>query len=302
MKKNKAIIILGPTAIGKSSLGIKLAQKYNGEIISGDSMQVYRNLDIGTAKVTIDEQQLVKHHLIDITDVTKRYTVKDFQEQSEKLIEQINSSGKIPIIVGGTGFYLNALVQGMNLGGEGESSQELRFKLEQYSLEWLMNKLKEVDPETAKTIDSNNKRRIIRAIEVFEQTGNKISDQEDSINDKNEFLIVGLTDNRESIYERINNRVEDMFSEGLEEEARQLYEIKETVPQAKTGIGYKELFGYFDGEYDLTEAKRLIQRNTRHFAKRQLTYFRNQMKVNWVEISDDKFSQNIEEIINKFIK
>lgn len=300
MKKNKVVIILGPTAIGKSDLGIELAQLFNGEIISGDSMQVYRGLDIGTAKVSKKEQQLVKHHLIDIVDVTEPYTVKDFQAQSEMLIDQISNDNKLPIVVGGTGFYLNALIKGMSLGGDEDTSNDLRSDLEKHDKTWLMNKLSEIDPKAADNIDSDNTRRIIRAIEVYEMTGKSIFEQIDNTNPNNEYLVIGLTDDRENIYTRINRRVDKMLETGLIEEAKKLYEIRDNVPQAKTGIGYKELFGYFNEEYDLLEADRLIKRNTRRFAKRQLTYFKNQMDVEWFEISQDNYFDEISEKVEKF--
>ncbi|MGR3741634.1 tRNA (adenosine(37)-N6)-dimethylallyltransferase MiaA [Companilactobacillus sp. DQM5] len=302
MKKNKVIIILGPTAIGKSDLGIKLAQKYSGEIISGDSMQVYKGLDIGTAKVSKKEQEIIQHYLIDICDVTQRYTVKKFQEQSQEFIEQISSKNKIPIIVGGTGFYLNALVEEMNLGGDKENSIELRNKLLLHDKKWLQEKLSNIDPLAYKTIDINNTRRVIRAIEVFETTGQSIVNQKNNKKNNNEYLLIGLSDNRDHIYDRINKRVDLMFDNGLVKEARKLYDIRDQVPQAKTGIGYKELFGYFDGIYSIEEAKRLVQRNTRRFAKRQLTYFKNQMDVNWFLISEKEYIEKIENTIDNFLK
>lgn len=304
-KKNKSIIILGPTAIGKSSLGIDLAKTFNGEVISGDSMQVYRHLDIGTAKVTEDEQKLVKHHLIDICDVTQRYTVKNFQEQAEILISELNNNNTVPFIVGGTGFYLNALIQGMNLGGGESNDFNVRLKYEdllsKYGKDWLFEELKKIDPEAASRIEINNTRRVIRALEVNELSGNKFSEQENS-ESENEYLVVGLTDDREKIYDRINSRVDLMIKEGLLTEAKWLYDRREETPQAKNGIGYKELFEYFEGNIDLEEAVRLIKRNTRRFAKRQLTYFKNQMNANWFEISSKGYKEEISSVVNEFLK
>lgn len=303
MKKNKVIVILGPTAIGKSDLGIKLALKFNGEIISGDSMQVYKGLDIGTAKISKQEQELVKHYLIDICEVTESYSVKNFQTQANDLIEQISSSNHLPIIVGGTGFYLNALIKGMNLGGDdGTSESDLRTKLGQKNTSELYELLKKEDPQSAASIDAKNKRRLIRAIEVNQLTSQTFSNQVDQPNENNEFLLIGLTDEREKIYQRINSRVDIMFEQGLEAEARKLYANKDQVPQAQMGIGYKELFGYFKDEYPLAEAERLIKRNTRRFAKRQMTYFNNQMSVEWFDIGASDYLEKIEKKVNLFLE
>lgn len=303
MKKNKVIVILGPTAIGKSDLGIQLALKYNGEIISGDSMQVYKGLDIGTAKISKQEQALVKHYLIDICEVTESYSVKNFQAQANELIEKISSSDHLPIIVGGTGFYLNALIKEMNLGGDDEIRESnLRNELEKKSTSELYELLKKEDPQSATTIDAKNKRRLIRAIEVNKLTNQTFSNQVDQPNENNEFLLIGLTDVREKIYERINSRVDAMFEQGLEAEAKTLFNNKDQVPQAQMGIGYKELFGYFEGHYPLKEAERLIKRNTRRFAKRQMTYFNNQMIVDWFDIGTDNYLEKIEKKINLFLE
>lgn len=304
-KKNKVIVILGPTAIGKSALGIKLAQQVNGEVISGDSMQVYRHLDIGTAKVSIEEQNLVKHHLIDICDVSQRYTVKNFQDQANDLIVELKKNNKIPIIVGGTGFYLNALVQGMNLGGEEPEIMDIREKYENLlknkGKEWLYEKLKNIDYKAAEKIEINNTRRVIRALEVNELGKTKFSEQVNG-GSENEYLLIGLFDDRAEIYNRINNRVDLMIQQGLLEEAKWLYDRRESVPQAKNGIGYKELFAYFDGDIDLDESIRLLKRNTRRFAKRQLTYFRNQMDAKWFDISDEKLVDKVFKEVNYFLK
>ncbi|MDO1605571.1 tRNA (adenosine(37)-N6)-dimethylallyltransferase MiaA [Lactobacillus sp. YT155] len=303
MKKNKVIVILGPTAIGKSDLGIKLALKYNGEIISGDSMQVYKGLDIGTAKISKQEQELVKHYLIDICEVTESYSVKNFQAQANDLIEQISASDHLPIVVGGTGFYLNALIKGMHLGGDdGISETALRAELEQKNTSELYELLKENDPQSAATIDAKNKRRLIRAIEVNQLTNQTFSNQVDQPNENNEFLLIGLTDDREKVYQRINSRVDAMFEQGLEAEAKMLFNKKEQVPQAQMGIGYKELFGYFEEEYPLEEAERLIKRNTRRFAKRQMTYFNNQMSVDWFDIRASNYLEKIEKKVNLFLE
>ncbi|WP_334351861.1 tRNA (adenosine(37)-N6)-dimethylallyltransferase MiaA [Companilactobacillus sp. HBUAS56257] len=301
----KVIAIVGPTAVGKSALGLKLAKKYNSEIISGDSMQIYRNLDIGTAKDSPEELKAVPHHLVDICDPDIRYTVKDFQVRAKKIITDLNDQGKVPFVVGGTGFYLSSLINNLNLGGKADSDDKLRQKLQTMAdngeILDLQQRLKSEDPLAYEKIDVENPRRLIRAIEVFETTGQSIADQRNG-DQWAEFYLIGLTDDRPRLYERINQRVDKMIKMGLLDEARYVFDHRESFVQAKNAIGYKELFPYFEGKSTLENCLDEIKKNSRHFAKRQFTYFRNQMDVDWYNISDDNnYQKKIEDNIEKFV-
>ncbi|PMD73419.1 tRNA (adenosine(37)-N6)-dimethylallyltransferase MiaA [Companilactobacillus nuruki] len=301
----KVVAIVGPTAVGKSALGLKLAKKFDGEIISGDSMQIYRRLDIGTAKDSQQELLEVPHHLVNICDADQRYTVKDFQSKARQVITELNSKKKLPLVVGGTGFYLSSLINNLNLGGKSTSDKTIRdelIKLEQAgNLKELQNILKKEDPLAFQKIDIENSRRLIRAIEVIRTTGKSIAEQNNGMKWA-DFYLIGLTDERSKLYDRINKRVDKMVSLGLLDEARYVYDHQDIFPQAKNGIGYKELFPYFDGQADLDECLSEVKKNSRHFAKRQFTYFRNQMDVDWYNISDDKnYQEMIEKNIIEFI-
>lgn len=291
--KSKTLMIVGPTAVGKTALSIKLAKAYHGEIISGDSMQIYRHLDIGTSKVTPEEMAGVPHHLIDICDIQERYTVHDFQRQANYWIQDIEQRQKLPIIVGGTGFYLKALQSNLNLGDQAytQTNAQTRQKWTTYydtvgpKAAW--TRLQKQDPISADKIPMANKRRIVRALEVVNETGQLFSKQAQTPNDL-DCLVIGLNTERQFLYDRINQRVDEFMTQGLLEEARWLYERRAEDMQASKGIGYKELFLYFEGTLSLDEAVALIKRNSRRYAKRQLTYFRNQMTVHWF----DAFSEN----------
>ena len=297
----KVVAIVGPTAVGKSALGLKLAQKFNGEIISGDSMQIYKKLDIGTAKDTPEELQAVPHHLVDICDASERYTVKDFQQKARQIITDLSKEQKLPLVVGGTGFYLSSLVNNLNLGGKSDSDPSLRKQLmtieQAGGIDQLQKMLQTIDPKAFNEIDIDNSRRLIRAIEVMKTTGKSITEQNNG-EKWADFYLVGLTDERQKLYGRINQRVDTMAQNGLIDEAKYVYDHRDEFPQASKGIGYKELYPYFDGTADLETCLSEIKKNSRHFAKRQFTYFRNQMDVDWYNISDDK---NYQEIIEKNI-
>jgi len=300
----KVVAIVGPPAVGKSALGLKLAKKFNGEIISGDSMQIYRNLDIGTAKDSPQELAEVKHHLVDICDADQRYTVKDFQAKAKTIITDLSADNKLPLVVGGTGFYLSSLVNNLNLGGKKDDNkyrQELVELEKSGRIDKLQAILKDEDPLAYQKIDIENTRRLIRAIEVIRSTGKSITEQNNG--DKwADFYLVGLTDDRPKLYQRINDRVDKMVQMGLLDEAKYVYNNRDKFPQAKNGIGYKELFPYFEGQASLESCLDEIKKNSRHFAKRQFTYFRNQMDVDWYNISDDKnYQTDIETNILKFL-
>lgn len=280
MKKNKVIVVVGPTAVGKTALGIQLAQVFDGEIISGDSQQVYRGLDIGTAKANKEEQAAAVHHLIDVRDVNENYSAFDFVQEATVCIEQIISRGKLPIIVGGTGLYIQSLVEGYHLGGQEnhEAMMELRRSLEELSDEELFARVPQNIPEL-------NRRRAMRFLELkaFGTGENRVSDYE--------FCLLGLNAERTTLYDRINHRVDGMLEQGLLEEAQALFEKYPEVQAAK-GIGYKEFFPYFSGEISLEESVELVKRNSRRYAKRQLTWFRNRMNVNFYDVFAEDYPEN----------
>lgn len=285
----KVLAIVGPTAVGKTAMSIKLARQFQGEIISGDSMQVYRGLDIGTAKVTAAEKQGVVHHLIDVRNITERFSVADFVAEASRLIDEIIARDHLPIIVGGTGFYLQALLEGLELGGDQFESDKLRRQLmetvQQAGKAALYERLKKVDPKAAEQISPNNVRRVIRALEVYLKTGRRFSDQ---VNHPRRYdpLIIGLTTERQKLYARINQRVDLMMTRGLLEEARYLYDKGGNRLQAGKGIGYHEFYDYFENNIDLSTAVDNVKKDSRHYAKRQLTWFRNKTKPTWYDVID----------------
>lgn len=296
--KPKVLAIVGPTAVGKTALSLQLAQKFNGEIISGDSMQVYRHLDIGTAKATPAEQALAPHHLIDICDVGQEYSAFLFKELATEKIEQITARGHLPIIVGGTGFYVRSLLENLDLGGIEAPAErdEIRHQLEQQLIEIgpekLWQQLNDQDPAAAAKIPVSNSRRVIRALEVIQRTGElfSVQTQHEQLFDA---LVLGLNTERTSLYQRINQRVDQMIDEGLVDEARWLSEQVPATAQAAKGIGYREFWPYFNDEADLPTTVEKIQTDSRHYAKRQLTYFRNQLPVtvHWFDLLADPKAQ-----------
>ncbi len=299
MTKNRFIVVTGPTASGKTQISVGIARRLKTEIISADSMQIYRGCDIGTAKATEEEMKGVRHHLIDIVDPDREYSVAEFQTEAFKLIDRINDKGAIPIVCGGTGLYINSLVYSLDFGSNSRND-DVRQKYAQLADDktaaYLYNTLKEKDPEYAKVISGNDVRRMIRRLEILETTGDTQYDFR-KYNDDYEYLIIGLTMPRDILYKRINLRVDGMIEEGLVDEARKLYKIFGEVNALKA-IGYKELISYFKGEYDAEEAVRLIKRNTRRFAKRQMTWFKREERMKWFDIS--RYSC-IEDTINDII-
>lgn len=288
MNLKKVLAIVGPTAVGKTDMSIRLAKQFNGEVISGDSMQVYRKLDIGTAKITESEKQGVVHHLIDIRNIDERYSVADFVSDATELINQISKAGRLPIIVGGTGFYLQALLDGLELGGDHYTDDHIRKELFKRAADQgnneLHRQLAAVDPVSAAAIPANNVRRVIRALEVYIKTGRKFSDQTNHSQPDFDSFIVGLTTDRQKLYDRINQRVDLMVKAGILDEARYLYDHGATGLQAGKGIGYHEFYDYFNGWISLDEAVALVKQDSRHYAKRQLTWFRNKTHPNWYNI------------------
>jgi len=283
----KVIAIVGPTAVGKTSLSIELAKRFNGEIISGDSMQVYRGLDIGTAKVTTEEMAGIPHHLIDVRGVDESYSAADFQKSAREAIQEISQRGKIPIIVGGTGLYIQSLLWDYKLGSEGEPEDDsIREKYEVFAEEngnpALWEKLQLSDPLAAEKIHYNNRKKVIRALEVFELTGHSILEPKEQPKELYDSFLIGLNTDRSVLYQRINQRVDLMVEQGLLEEARNL--AKNPTVQAAQGIGYKEFFPYFSGDSSLEAAIEEVKLHSRRYAKRQLTWFRNRMSVHWYDL------------------
>ena len=304
----KAIAIVGPTAVGKTALSIQLAHDLNGEVISGDSMQIYRHLDIGTAKITPAEMDGVPHHLIDIRNLNQRFSAAEFQKLANEQIDQIAARQHLPMVVGGTGFYLQTLTENLALGADHFDEQSQRIRdywhqmADQKGPEAVWKQLYQKDPQAAKQIPVGNLRRVIRALEVIEKTGQLFSQQTQTKSD-NEFLLIGLTTERSVLYERINQLVDLMIKEGLLDEARWLYEQGGENYQSGKGIGYRELFPYFKGETTLADAIAKIKQDSRHYAKRQLTWFRNKMNVQWYDLVSGRNTTNeIEADVKEWLK
>ena len=293
MDRKPLIILAGPTAVGKTSLSIRLAKETGGEIISADSMQVYRHMDIGSAKITKEEMEGVPHYLVDVLEPEEEFNVVRFQQMAKEAAERIWEKGKIPLVVGGTGFYIQALLYDIdfteNDGDESYRRQLERKASDEEGASELYEILKTVDPKAAQEIHPRNIKRIIRALEFYHQTGKKISEHNETQRQRESpynYTYFVLTDERSRLYERIDRRVDLMMEQGLLDEVRYLKERgvrKDST--AMQGLGYKELYAYLEGEYPLDEAVRIIKRDTRHFAKRQLTWFKRERDVIWADKS-----------------
>lgn len=302
--KQKLLVIGGPTAVGKTDLSIKLAQKLNGEIISADSMQIYKYMDIGSAKVTEEEMQGIKHHLIDVIEPDVPFSVADFKEYGEYAINNIISKEKLPIISGGTGLYINSLTCNMTFT-EAEKDEEYREYLEGLALEkgneYIHEMLNEIDPISYKDIHPNNRKRVIRALEVYKLTKNPFSSYnvgDDFYNSEYDVFYYVLTMDRQKLYDRINKRVDIMLKRGLLDECIRLKEMGYTSDiQSMQGIGYKEIFYYLEGEISLPDAIDMIKQGSRNYAKRQLTWFRRDKRCIFL----DKDVMSDDEILDKVI-
>lgn len=297
--KQKLLVIVGPTAVGKTELSIEFAKRLNAEIISGDSMQIYKGLDIGTAKITLEEMNGVAHYLIDCYEPNESYSASQFQDDATRAIEKIVSKGKLPIVVGGTGLYIEGLLQDMHFGGVGSDNlairEALQLAFEMHGIAPLYAKLQQHDPKAAEKISPTNPRRVIRALEVIEQTGQLFSQQETT--DKYDALVIALTCDREILYSRINQRVDSMIDQGLLEETQWLLSLGlDEQATSMKAIGYKELFPYFRGELDLQTCVDRLKQNSRRYAKRQLTWFRNRMTVRWFDIFEDNKEDLMKEV------
>ena len=306
MKKKPLVVLTGPTAIGKTKASIGLAKAIGGEIISADSMQVYEYMDIGSAKIRPEEMQGIPHYLVDELKPWDEFHVVRFQQMAKKAMEQIYANGHIPIIVGGTGFYIQALLYDIDFTSTSQDDnyrQDLENLAKEKGAEYLHNMLREIDPKSAEDIHANNIKRVIRALEYYHQTGQKMSRHNEEERQKEspyEFVYFVLNAPREQLYQRIDRRVDQMMSEGLVEEVKRLKEMgctKEMV--SMQGLGYKEILAYLDGEYALDEAVYTIKRDTRHFAKRQLTWFRRERQVTWIQ--KEKYDYDEEKILEAMI-
>lgn len=302
------IVLTGPTAVGKTALSIALAKAVKGEIVSADSMQVYRHMDIGSAKITAEEMQNVPHHLIDVLEPWEEFHVVRFQELAREAMEGIYERGQIPILTGGTGFYIQAILKDVDFTENGEDLT-YRSELEQLAKKegsgYLHALLLQADPKSAEAIHPNNTKRIIRALEYYRQTGEPISAHNEEQRKKASpynYAYFVLTDDRKHLYDRIDLRVDRMLADGLVEEVRHLKELGCTRDMiSMQGLGYKEILAYLDGELSYEEAVYILKRDTRHFAKRQLTWFKREQDVIWIDrqsfgYQDDKISEYMQEI------
>ena len=292
--KPKVVVIVGPTASGKTALSIELAKRINGEIISSDSMQIYKDMDIGTAKVTKEEAEGIKHYLVDCVSPDERYTVSDFKKDAEKAIEEILSKGKTPIVVGGTGLYVNSLIYGIeyqDMNFDEKYRNELMEKAEtEEGLKELWVEANKIDPEAMLKISPNDKKRIVRVLEIFKATGKTKTEQEILSRQngvKYDYKVFGITMERGKLYSRINLRVDLMIEKGLEEEVKSLVNKYTKFPTAMQGLGYKEVVEYFEGNLTREEMIDKIKQESRRYAKRQLTWFRKNKETIWLDSSDD---------------
>lgn len=286
------IVITGPTGVGKTKLSVELAKKINAEIINGDSVQVYRGLNIGSAKVTEEEKDGVIHHLFDIKDVNEDYSIYDYQSDCRKMIFDIQNRGKNVIIVGGTGLYIKSALYDYTI-----SDNVVSQNYDDIDTNSLYEKLKKIDKDI--DIDKNNRKRIIRALDYYLSTGKSIKSNNSGNKLLYDAIFIGLTTDRELLYKRINDRVDKMVNDGLIDEVKSFYDNGIRSRILLSAIGYKELYKYFDGEITLDEAIDLIKRNSRRYAKRQYTFFNHQFNMNWFNVNFDNFNETIDEVYKK---
>ena len=305
------LVIVGPTAVGKTDLSIAIAQRLDGEIISADSMQIYKGLDIGTAKPTLGERQGIPHHMLDIVDPSQEFSVAEYQAMVEEILADLDVRDKVPILTGGTGLYIRAVLEGFLLGAEGKNEAlraHLHYIAETQGNTALHMRLQAVDAKTAARLHPNDRRRVIRALEVYETSGIPLSEHlslQKERGPRHASVKFGLVRDRKRLYQRIDLRVDTMLAQGLLEEVKQL--IQQGLDHDSTAmqaLGYKELVGYLRGQYDLEEATRLLKRDTRRYAKRQMTWFRRDETIMWLDLdmlaqdeAVDKIVTNYEEVI-----
>lgn len=297
----KVIVVIGPTSVGKTKMGVALAKALNGEVISGDSMQIYRQMNIGTAKTTSDEMEGIVHHCLDILEPWENYSVHDFQKTVRQKISEITQRGHVPIIVGGTGLYIKAALYDYEFEETEDNHDVIKEKYKNYDNERLYQHLLLIDEESAKILHPNNRRRVLRAIEIFENTGKKKSDM---INQQEHICLydayfVGLTLPRDILYDRINRRVDLMKDAGLKEEMERLYhQGLNRNHQSMKAIGYKEWFDYYDGLVDEKMVYDNIKKHSRQYAKRQYTWFKNQFDVHWYDVDLSNFNHTINNVLD----
>ena len=287
----KIIVIVGPTGVGKTKLSIMLAKRYNGEVINADSMQIYKDLNIGTAKIREEEKEGIIHHLLDIKEVTDNYSIYDYQTDCRRVISDIMNRGKTVIIVGGTGLYIKSALYDYKLD---EISTKNNY--DDVSTDDLYNKLISIDKESIGKIDKNNRRRIINALDYYVNNGTSIT-----LNKTDKLLydvcFIGLTTDRGILYDKINDRVDEMIKNGLVDEVKSFYDKKIYSKPLMGGIGYKELYRYFDNDLSLDEAANLIKKNSRNYAKRQYTFFNNSLPVKWFDTNYSDFNSTFDEVV-----
>lgn len=299
MTKQPLIVLSGPTAVGKTALSIELAKRINGAIISADSMQIYKHMDIGSAKIMPDEMNGIKHYLIDELEPSEEFNIVVFQNKAKAALEEIYANGQIPIVAGGTGFYIQALLYDIDFDNQ-DCDESYRLELEtlakEHGNEYIHDKLREIDPVSAEKIHANNVKRVIRALEFYHLTGKKISEHNETEQMKQSpynFAYFVLTDDRSNLYDRIDKRVDVMVSQGLIEEVKRLKEMGYTKDMVSMqGLGYKEILDYLDGKSTLDEAIYILKRETRHFAKRQLTWFRRERDVIWFDKKSYEYKED----------
>lgn len=292
MNKPKVIVICGPTASGKTALSIQLAKQINGEIISSDSMQIYKEMNIGTAKPTIEEMDGIKHYLIDFVEPNQRYSVAEFKKDAEKAIEEILAKGKTPIVVGGTGLYVDSLIYGIeyqDIELDQKYRQELEERAEKEGLEKLYEEAQKIDSQAMEKISPNDKKRILRVLEIFKATGKNKTEQEIESRKKGvkyDYKVFAINWDREILYERINKRVDIMIEQGLIQEVELLLKKYDKFPTAMQGLGYKEIVEYLEGETSKEEMIEKIKMETRRYAKRQITWFKKNKQTIWIGAKD----------------
>ena len=304
MDKPKVIVICGPTASGKTSLSISLAKKINGEIVSCDSMQIYKEMDIVSAKPTVEEMQEIKHYLVDFVSPEKRYSVSEYKEDASKAIEEIINKGKTPIIVGGTGLYLNSLIYNIQYNEmevDLNYRRELEKEAEEYGLEVLYNRAKEIDPEAMEKVSANDKKRITRVLEIYNATGRNKTELEKKSRKEvpYNYLIFGINMERSILYDRINKRVDIMLEQGLIEEVKNLINKYSNMPTAMQGLGYKEVKEFLDGNISKEEMIEKIKMETRRYAKRQITWFKRIENIIWLD-GLNKTEENVNSIMEVY--
>lgn len=296
----RVIVVIGPTSVGKTKMGVELAKAINGEVISGDSMQIYKGMNIGTAKVTSLEMENIPHHCVDILEPDEKYSVKDFQDAVRYHIDEITSRGKVPIIVGGTGLYIKAALFDYEFSEMTDNHEIFRKKYIDYDNEQLYKHLQDIDPKSALELHPHNRQRVLRAIEIYETTGQRKSEIVDAQQHicLYDAYFVGLTLPRDVLYERINKRVDNMKNAGLEAEVKKLYQRGlKRVDQSMKAIGYKEWFDYFEGLSTLDEVYDDIKKHSRQYAKRQYTWFKNQFDVHWYDVNLDHFDETVQTVL-----